>query len=610
MRISCAATLYLLIWFWTSIGTPAAQAQEPCRPILPEQKCLAIRSPSQICRARLPDRGVPSTVADPNAEQSLPVYQMTLDEAIRIALENSEIVRVLGGTAAVSSGSTVYDPAIANTLIDRARGRFDPSLIQRNRFNRQRVPVAGLDGGAPSGVSISGDRVYDYDMSVGVEKTTTGGGNLGLGVRTNPTQVYTTDPLLLNPESRSSVDLSFTQPLLQGAGRGANMAPIVLARIDTERSFYQLKFSVQQLVQSVINAYWSLVFSRTDVVARQSQTQQGFEAYRRAAANLETGRGNIAEKAQAQSAWANFRAAQIAAESSVLQSEQALRDILGLDPYEPVRIVPITPPQQSQVPIDWQRIVQLAEENRCDLVQLKLVVEADQQELLLARNTAQPRVDATALYRFNGLEGRTPGGDYLVASPGDFTGWQLGVDVSLPLGLRESRAELRRQELALARDRANLHEGLRQASHALARRYRNLSQYYQEYLAVKEARLAARINFEVQWENYVTNRTIYLNVLQAITSWGNAVSAEAQSLLRYNSELAALDLETGMILELHGIRFYEEGFRSTGPAGRLAPDHCYPRSIVPGQNNDYYPVGNQPSESVFNLGELTVPRRE
>ena len=126
-------------------------------------------------------------------------------------------------------------------------------------------------------------------------------------------------------------------------------------------------------------------------------------------------------------------------------------------------------------------------------------------------------------------------------------------------------------------DRANLHEGLRQASQALARRYRNLSQYYQEYLAVKEARLAARINYEVQWENYVTNRTIYLNVLQAITSWGNAVSAEAQSLLQYNSELAALDQETGLILELHGIRFYEEGFRSKGPAGRLGPERCYPR---------------------------------
>ncbi|MHB8899960.1 MAG: TolC family protein, partial [Thermoguttaceae bacterium] len=524
--------------------------------------------------------------------------------------ENSEVVRVLAGNGATSSGRTVYDPAIANTQVDAARGRFDPALVQRNRFNRQRLPQPRLDAGDPSGVSFSGDPIFDYDMALGVEKTTTGGGTAGVDVAANPTRIYTTDPLLLNPQSRSAVDFRFTQPLMQGAGRAANLAPIMLARIDTERSFYQLKLSVQQLVQSVINAYWSLVFARTDVVARRTQTQQGFEAYQRATANLELGRGNIAEKAQAQSAWANFRAVQISAESSVLQSEQALRDILGLDPYEPIRIVPVTPPQQAQVPIDWNRIVDVAEANRCDLVQLKLILEADQQRLIVAQNTAQPSVDATALYRFNGLEGRTPSGDFAVADPGDFTGWQLGVDVSLPLGLREARAELRRQELNYARDRANLHEGLRQASQALARRYRNLSQYYQEYLAVKEARLAARINYEVQWENYVTNRTIYLNVLQAITSWGNAVSAEAQSLLQYNSELAALDLETGLILELHGIRFYEEGFRSKGPAGRLGPERCYPRAMVPGENTDRYPVGDQPSENVFNLGELAAPRRE
>ncbi len=554
--------------------------------------------------AHLPPVEAPTTVAGRGKTQKLPTYPMTLDEAIRIALETSEVIRVLGG----SSGRTVYDPAIVNTQIDSARARFDPSLTLQNRFNGNRYPVAELDGGAPSGVSIGTDPVHDYEMSLGLSKRATTGGSVGLDVWTNPTTVDTTDPLLLNPESRSLVDMSFSQPLLRGAGRQANLTPIMLARIDTERSFYQLKSSVQNLVQSVIDAYWSLVFARTDVLVRQQQTAQGLWALQQSEAKLLLGQVNAADKAQAQSAWANFRAVQISAEAAVFRNEQALRDILGLEPFDGVEIVPVTPPGDQLIVIDWARTLQLAEDNRCDLIELKLVVEADERQLQLARNTALPQVDATGRYRFNGLEGRTPSGDYLVARPGDFTGWQLGIDVTLPLGQREARADLRARELALARDRANLHERLRQASNALALSYRNLDQYYQEYLAAKDARIAARVNYEYQQIGYEVGRTIYLDFLQAITSWGNAVSAEAQALLQYNAELATLELEMGTILETHGIAFYEEGFRSMGPAGRLGHEHCYPRSIAPGKNTDRYSGGDKPSEGVFNLEELTTAK--
>ncbi len=602
MRICCGVSLCLSIWYCTLAATAAAQVQEPYRPILPEQKCLDIRSPQQMRQAHLPKVEAPTTVATRGKAEKLPSYPMTLDEAIRIALETSEVIRVLGG----SSGRTVYDPAIANTQIDSARARFDPSVTIQNRFNGNRYPIAGLDGGAPSGVSIGSDPTHDYEMSMGLSKRGATGGTLGLDVWTNPTTVDTTDPLLLNPESRSLLDMSFTQPLLKGAGRQANLTPIVLARIDTERSFYQLKVSVQNLVQSVIDAYWSLVFARMDVLVRQQQTAQGLWALRRAEAQLAAHIINAAEKAQAQSAWANFRSAQISAEAAVFQREQALRDILGIEPFDGVEIVPVTPPAEQQLTIDWNNTLRLAEQNRCDLIELKLAVESTERQLLLARNTALPQVDATGRYRFNGLEGRAPSGDYLVAH-GDFTGWQLGIDVTMPLGLREARADLRARELALARDRSNLHEGLRQATHDLSLALRNLDQYYQVYLAAKDARIAARINYEYQQLEYEVGRTIYLNLLQAITSWGNAVSSESQALLQYNSELANLELQMGTILETHGIRFYEEGFRSMGPMGRFGHEHCYPRSVAPGNNADRYPGGEKPSEGAFHPDDLTAP---
>jgi hypothetical protein len=232
------------------------------------------------------------------------------------------------------------------------------------------------------------------------------------------------------------------------------------------------------------------------------------------------------------------------------------------------------------------------------------VIEADEQLLVQARNTALPRVDAVGLYRWNGLEGEMPIGDRISTGSGESTDWTLAVNFSVPLGLRASRAQLRRQELVIARDRANLDQGLHSVVHELTVIVRNLAQFYQQYEQSKRARAAAKRNLDQQFREYETGRVIFLNVLQAITDWGNSVSAEAQSLLQYNSELARLERATGTILETHGIRFYEERFWSIGPLGRLAADRAYPESNPPGPNAPRYPYSEEPSEENF---DLSVP---
>ena len=586
------------------LGPPQpAHAQEPWRFIFPEQRRMEIRHPSRLPRARLPQLPPPPTVADPKWD--IPPRELSLDEAIRTALEYSEVVRVLAGAGATSSGRTVYDPAISNTGIDQARGRFDPAVDVQNNFNRRESPQAGFHPADPSRAIIGGSAAEDYDMSTGLSKTTVTGGSANLGVNARPLRSNTSGQPL-NPQTTSSLDLSFTQPLLQGAGSRANLAPIVLARIDTERSFFQLKQSVQQLVRGVIEAYWALVFARTNLWVLQQQVKQGEQALLVAQVRLGAGRVDSAEVEQARSVLANFRASEVAAQASLLQREAALRNILGLPPSGPLRIVPVTPPDTQRLAVDWDGVVRLAEEYRPDLIELKLILEADQQRLLLARNQALPRVDATALYRWNGLEGRTPDRRIISSRPGEFAGWLLGVNFSVPLGLRQNRAELRQQELIIMRDRANLQQGLHNATHTLAASYRNLAQYYGQYQAFKAASEASRINYILQKANYEANRTIYLNVLQAITSWGSARSAETQSLTQYNTELANLELQTGAILETHGVGFIEERYGAIGPLGRLFRGRGYPRDYRPGPNADRYQHTSEPPEKPQSL-QFKIP---
>lgn len=573
----------------------------------PEQRSIEVRDPTDLPHAAIPRTPRPPTISTP--AQELPLRPMSLDETIRTALANMEIVRVLGGVTANTSGRSIYDVAVANTQIDDRQARFDPTIQVQNSWNRLENPQAAFADPAQTTSQITGLRSDGYNLNTTVSKTNSYGGTASLNLNTGPTFSQPGN-FPLNPQTRSALGLQLTQPLLQGAGQRTNLAPIVIARIDTERSYFQFKDSVQELVRGAIEAYWGVVFARTDLWAREQQVQQAKFALDRTQASFELGSSDVGDVAQAKTAYARFQAQLLSSRATLLHREAALRNLLGFPAYDPEQIIPVTPPIQDRLEMDWDELLSLAEEFRPDIIELKLILEADQQLLFQARNGTLPRADAVALYRWNGLEGEMPIGTNLSSNPGQFTDWTLGVNFSVPLGLRQARAGLRRQELTTSRDRANLGQGLHAASHQLALSLRDLDQYYEQYRAYTELREAAETNLNVQLTEYQNNRQNFLVVLQAITDWGNAVSTQAQTLLQYNTELANLERRTGTILETHGIAFYEERFRSISPLGRLHGGACYPLSLPPTLNIDRYEAGTEAAEQSFDLVTPQVRRSE
>ncbi len=329
----------LLCWMvgWSCLplshmgGAQAQQRYEPVqrRLYLPEQQRLNVSDPPRLPVVPVPQEGLPETVAKP---QDLAEMPLSLNDAIRIALQNARVVRVLAGNIAVSSGSTIYDPAIVNTNVNTQRSRFDPT------FNVGDSLLFDESGQAIPGPRIAEINNDSNNLNIGGGKTTIGGGQASLNY--NSLGSRSSLPLFLNPSHAEALELSYTQPWLRGAGVDVNLAPIVLARIDTEASYFRLKGSVQDLVRGVIEAYWNLVVARTDVWARKTQVEQGTVADQLARASLLVGRGNVAEVAQPRLALANFRNTLIASQADVLQKEAALRNILGLPPDVPISTHP------------------------------------------------------------------------------------------------------------------------------------------------------------------------------------------------------------------------------------------------------------------------------
>ena len=72
-------------------AAPFAAAQHLHNFIFPEQRTIQDRDPSELPSARIPDMPPPATVDD--LQEDLESFEISLDEAIRIALANSEVVR-------------------------------------------------------------------------------------------------------------------------------------------------------------------------------------------------------------------------------------------------------------------------------------------------------------------------------------------------------------------------------------------------------------------------------------------------------------------------------------------------------------------------------------
>ncbi len=577
-------------------GTACAQLS------VDEQHRISWHHPEDLNPPRRPAGPAPVTVASDDAylvERFIP-----LDEAIHLALDNSEVIRVLTGTSAATSGRTIYDTAIATTPIDQAVAVFDPVFSANSTWRKTETAGTLPDPGDPFGAIRGGSKNGSNAFLARLAKTNRIGGRAALDFQNN-WQYGVRLPGQLNAVHRPALELSYTQPLLAGGGRAANETPIVIARYDLDRSYFQFKDGMQGLVRDTISAYWSLVEARTQLWAREKQVEQAQEAFARGEAQFRAQLVDITEVAQPRVALANFRANLIAARGNVIQREAALRNIMGLPPEDGVRLVPSTPPTRDRVEFDWTELVETAQLRRPDLIELNLIMLADQQRLIRAKNQAQPQLDAVAIQGWNGLSGRMLNGNTLSDGLNDNPSWTLGINFEVPLGLRQARAEARSTELTIARDRANIQQGLHATEHDLATAIRNLEQFYEQYEAFRETRAAAKVNLEVQQAERRAGRSIFLNVLQAITDWGNAVSAEASSLTSYNTGLANLEQETGTILDTHGVVFVEERFAAIGPHGKHFDPECYPYNLSPSDSAPRYWDSGEAAEEAFDLEDFS-----
>jgi outer membrane protein TolC len=574
---------------------------------------------------QLPKVHKPRTTNDPEAEE---IWPMTLQEAIRIGLDNSEVVRVIpfgaqgipiggfepsplntgaggGAAGALGAGSleSVYDPAIQETQIAQALSIFDTAFTTNLTWGKNTQPFNNaIQGGSlslsgPKTVVLSTQDTLNFQM--GLQKRTATGAQISIVHNVN--WLYQNSTFLTYPSVyTTNIQMSLTQPLMGSAplpgqaagppvGLEANRAPIVIARLNADAAVWRFKAGVMAHVRSIEQQYWSLAQQHVQLWSSEKAVELAREIVNREQAELLVGKGTVADVAEAQQRLEQFNLDLVTKTSDVVTTERQLRNILGLPPADNRRIIPVTPPAEARVDPDWDSSLAQMVTFQPDIVQQQLLVRIAELQLLVARNQLLPQLNLSVLYQLNGLgqqldnaEAVMTGATIKALEPvvaareraaglmsnagfyNNFHTWQLGLSFQMPLGMRSPLANTRNAQYILLRQRAYLQQIVHQTTHSLARFFLEVDANYKQFKTASRLRAAAAQRLEAQRAYYEEGRITIDRFLDAVSQYAQAVAQEAQFKTTYNISIVALEEAKGTLLAYNNIAVAE------GPQPRKA----------------------------------------
>jgi len=547
--------------------------------------------------------GPPRTLRHPRKDT---VRDVPLAEAIQTALSNSRVLKdniqfLSTSNPLLTSPNqvrTAFDPALQESGVlfgrrgvEAALADFDTRFtttmtwgrnetIQNNRF---------LSGGLTPGSTLAEETGA---FTSRLEKQMATGGILSLSHNWNYS-LNNVPSRLFGSSYTGFLRADYRQPLLAGAGTefnriagplGSNLSGVsgvnqgvVIARINNDISLADFEASVRNLVRDVESVYWQLALNyhvyHSETVARDSALQTWREVRARGAQGLSG--GSAADEAQARDNYFERRARTENALADLNETEGRLRRLIGLPVNDGSVLRPSDEPSAAEFSADWEVSLAEALTRRVELRRQKWNIKSLELQLRAAKNLVRPRLDLVGGYQVNGFgdtlisrsdnDGVTSQGlhsGYGTLTQGDQTGWNLGVEFSMPLGFRRAHAQVRNIELSLARARAVLSTQELEISHELSQAFQELDRWYQTTETNFNRRQAAAARVNAFTIDYRAGRAPLDLLLRSQISLAQAEIEYYRSLIQYNVALADLQFRKGTLLDHDNIALAEGPWNS------------------------------------------------
>ena len=142
---------------------------------------------------------------------------------------------------------------------------------------------------------------------------------------------------------------------------------------------------------------------------------------------------------------------------------------------------------------------------------------------------------------------------------GNQTGWEMGVQVSIPLGYKAERAQIGNLRFQLTKAYAGLAAQEKEISHELRNAVTGMQRWFSDLQLANQRKKAASRRLAAFTAEYKAGRTSLDLLLRASTSHSEAEVAYHRALAQYNKAIANFYFRSGLILDHNSIRI-REGF--------------------------------------------------
>ena len=519
------------------------------------------------------------------------IWDLKLEDAVRYALQNSKVMRSIGGqvagppsllTSNPDAAATIYDPAVTETNarfgVDAALSLFDAQWTTDLFWERNTnvVNPPSLPGDPQlQALFPSINIVEQAQFQTQLSKVNATGGTVSL----THTVIYDfeTTPRLFTADWTTDFTMEVRQPLLQGAGvefnriAGPGAIPgfnqgVMIARINTDMALANFESAVRNMVSDVEVAYWELYFAYRNLDAAVAGRNSALATWQKVHALFVAGTkgGEKSTEAQAREQYFLFRSTVEQGLTSLYSTENKLRYMMGLASTDGRLIRPADEPTTAKVAFEWTQVHCEALSRAVEIREAKWRVKQRELELIAAKNYLLPRLDAVGRYKWHGMgqrlfeEGGSDfGGAYESLTGNDFQDWHVELQMQVPLGFRKQLSGVRNAQLALVRDRAKLQETELELSHQLAYAIRDLDANLVLTGTNFNRRVAAERNVEAVSAAYETG-TVGIDVLlQAQRLLAQAESDYYRSLVNYSKSISQVHYRKGSLLEYNGVYLAE-----------------------------------------------------
>lgn len=366
--------------------------------------------------------------------------RLSLDQAKQYAVDKSTAVKIAEGTYEAAKGA-----------VRRDAGFFDPAFFFNFNYIDSEAPTASFFSGAPVLMTKETDYATGLRMNLPI------GTQIELAI--NAAKLETNSAFAsLNPEYNTFGSLSLRQPLLGGfMSSGREQLNISENLMAAQKS----RFDQQSLAiySEVEQAYWDLYAAERNFAVQQLIRNQAAQLMKETELRASSGLVGPNQVANARTFLAEQESMLLEREEQLDSQSDRLAALIGVRPASgDYRFIPADEPQKDFSVDDAEALVELALKNNLELQASQNDIEAGRSQLNAAKWRALPQVDLVGSIGGNGLAGTGQeiefGGQVFPAAKSgsfndalsqvfkrDYPNWSVGVDVSIPIGLRSGLGE-------------------------------------------------------------------------------------------------------------------------------------------------------------------------